>query len=249
MGIDPWGLANYVVDGSQPDWPEFQHGEWGVENIPSYDVFKRLCSIVKRAYGNVAAGYVSITMRDAARHLKHYLGNSGLGLMIDYRRMLKDSTDARSHFISELTSAMQAAENLNFSSPDDYIKIVDIAPDVSGGSDALVDDDVNWQWAIQHYWTWGYGHVKKGTGRKSCCYYMDWTHLLRDLYEFEDEHTWAGLVWDDEMWLLNYYGMARHFKIVGINSISLVWIKGYRLQKENKVDLIIGKQKPVPQCQ
>ena len=247
--VDPWGLVpNYVVDGSIPAWPEFVHGDWDIGGVPSYFMFKQLCSIVARAYGDVAAGYVSISMRDAARHLKHYLGNSGIALLIDYQRMLKDSKDARNHFIYEFKIAMQAAEN--FADPDDYTKIVDTAPDVSGSYDAVVDDDVNWQWAIQHYWTWGHGWIRKDKGRKRCCYYMNWTHHLRDLYEFENSHQlWGGLVWDDEMWLLNHYGVAQHFKIGGQKSIRFVWIKGYDLKYENEMDLISGKQKPVPQCQ
>ena len=65
--------------------------------------------------------------------------------------------------------------------------------------------------------------VSKGKGRKSCCYYMTWISRLRDNYEFENiKHAvvpGTGFLYDDELWLLNAYGWARHFKITGAHSV------------------------------
>ena len=51
--------------------------------------------------------------------------------------------------------------------------------------------------------------------------YMDWTLHLRDNYEFQNAHLWAGLVYDDWMWALNKYGWAQDFKITGSITVRL----------------------------
>lgn len=78
---------------------------------------------------------------------------------------------------------------------------------------------------------------------------MTWTLNLRDNYEFKNQHVPAGLTYDDEMWLLNYYGKAQHFKIRGSHTIKVSWPKGYRLKDDDPRAVIEGRLKPFPQCQ
>jgi hypothetical protein len=81
---------------------------------------------------------------------------------------------------------------------------------------------------------------------------MSWNHHLRDNYEFGPDSGfggWGGFVFDVELRALNLYGWAKHFKTRGSKEISLKWIKGYRLQEDDTLALLEGRQKPVPQCQ
>ena len=197
--------------------------------------------------------YVTYAKLDARRHFLHYLGNSGYPIVTDYRRMLRDSEKSREWFVDELEIAMEAAESL-YNENNSPTKIVSGLEKLLEDEPEVKDDD-NWKNAIQGYKTWGRGYVTKGKKSKSCCYTMNWSLHLRSIYEFhgttgEGSPGIVGLVSDFEMWMLNRYGWAQHFRIVGVNRITLTWAKGYRLKHDtDKLSIIEGRLKPFPQCQ
>ena len=62
------------------------------------------------AWFNVALADEIYGYDDAARHLRHFLFNSGSTLEIDVCGMIEESPDARAHFYNELNQAMAFAE-------------------------------------------------------------------------------------------------------------------------------------------
>lgn len=177
----------------------------------------------------------------AALHLDNYLSKNGNKITINYYRMLKDSDDAKGDYLLSLSQAMKYAEIL--AQQDTIVNIVQ-----KGHNRGYVTDDMNWQYAIQTYHTWDKGQVKKGKGNQSCCYKMEWALNLRDNYEFQNQHVIGGIVYDDEMWELNHYGWAKHFKIRGKHNNSIIWIKGYRPKIGDLNNCIKGKFPVFPQC-
>jgi len=147
-------------------------------------------------------------------------------------------------FILEDIIIDQKAERLLEKHTNNFAEIVQL-----GYSRSIITDDTNWMYAMQTYHTFGRGLVEKGKGRKSCCYYMGLMLNLRDNYEFENQPFPGGLVYDDEMYLLNKYGLAKHFKTRAYMVLRLTWIKGYELQYENLLSLSTGHQMSVPQCE
>jgi hypothetical protein len=242
---DPWGLRlplSYRQGYDDPPnipWVD----EWGSGGEPSFWMKIHLLNIKHRAYAQVSPPSVLLLLPHASAYLLHYLSNRGGVADFPYLQMLRTSGSAREHFISELRDfAMPAAEILFNNNP---TKIVNM--DYEQSTAGPFDPD--WWLTLQTYNTWGRGIVEKGKGRKICCYRMKWTLDLRDNYEFVNQHTNAGLVWDDEMWELNHYKWAQHFKVEGSRTINITWIKGYKLEHVTPMDVIEGRLKPFPQCQ
>ena len=82
---------------------------------------------------------------------------------------------------------------------------------------------------------------------------MTWTLHLRDNYEFEMTGQSGGLVSDDEMWELNKYGYAKHFKIKGRKKIRITWIKNFQFdhfRQDALIRMVInrGGTNLFPQC-
>ncbi len=51
-------------------------------------------------------------MPDAARHMEHFLGNTGAELTIDAPGMVQESSRAKNHYYDELNAAMAFAESV-----------------------------------------------------------------------------------------------------------------------------------------
>ncbi|MBA7674396.1 hypothetical protein ES703_82610 [subsurface metagenome] len=53
---------------------------------------------------------VRVVVPDAARHMRHYLGNTGEELEVRVSKMVKQSTFAKKHFYDEINDAMAFVE-------------------------------------------------------------------------------------------------------------------------------------------
>ncbi|MHC4112965.1 MAG: RHS repeat domain-containing protein, partial [Planctomycetota bacterium] len=269
-GIDPWGLYKYPFvkppavgdcpwkhddtyhkDGSEPPWGPWQDGGWNVES-PS--VLKRieleswwwLFRLLALGVESVSEGSLIRRispipddwfkgMPDAAFLMLNFLSNTGNKAEISYHKMLRESGMAREHFGIALDVAAREAERLVTDSDTETVIVQE------GHIEAHAKDSDNWERAISQYHTWGFGSVRKGKQRKSCCYYMTWTLNLRDKYEFQEA--------SEMLWELNHYGRAKHFKTIGDVTITVNWIKGYEFREKHKDAVITGSWPIFPQCQ
>jgi RHS repeat-associated protein len=262
---DPSGLKkfeelldyHYMVGSNAPEDGEWEHGKWDravppLSQIPTLLYYWHLAHVTALGGDTGLAGVRTEgtweSYPDAARHLLHYINNTGEKLDTDFTRLLSDSEQARDTFWWDLRMVMGQAEQLLAGLPDPSL----CATIVQKGhnKNEVTESSRNWWYAIQHYYTWGRGTVRKGKGRKSCCYYMTWTNHLRDNYEFEDHPTKkAGLVYDKWMWELNKYGWAQHFKIRAEKTLHLVWIRKFRYKKKEISQLNRGWRYNFPQCE
>jgi RHS repeat-associated protein len=282
MGIDPWGLLvapepepeedicnwphsnAYKIGTDGPAYVHWEHGRFNAadpRDIPYMEDY--LLHIFVRAYLTARGGRIRLggrltsgtweTLPDASKHLLHYLSKSGTRIDTDLTRLIRDIYSAKVQFISDVDNAMAEAERIL--DEHSYSEPVNIVQEGYSENRLRKEDSANWYFALGSYHTWGKGtNVRKGKGRKNCCYYMNWSYNLRDNYEFENKLSLAGLVWDYEMWLLNTYGWARHFRIRAVKGLSLTWIRGYRFYHSPSVGdaanmLNMGAQPPFPQCQ
>ena len=239
VATDPWGyeifdnLVNhaYEKDGLPPEDGDWAHGEWN-EETPSMALRMQL-GIIKAAGLINAVGGDVFGWHDAARHLKHYLWNTGTHLEMDFRRMLIETPMTRdSDFIHAVNDAMSEAERLNAGVEDGKgYKIVQ-----KGYHLAQAVGNTNWYLAVKTYWPWGSATVRK----KDCCYNMNLTLHLRDNYEFKNDNNAGGLVTDGDMWMLNHYGISRHFKLRGEVNFDIRWHKGQRIEKHHTLALVNG---------
>ena len=55
---------------------------------------------------------------------------------------------------------------------------------------------------------------------------MKFKSSLRDNYEFANTGADAGSLKDADLWELNKYGLARHFKMRGWHEIRITWRMG-----------------------
>jgi RHS repeat-associated protein len=274
-GIDPWGLDkadckwdhsadhphDYKIDtegGKGPALMPWEHGRWNRASVPWHQ-WPKVLNIVSRARSMIAGGTVGEIvglgrdLPDAKLHFIRYMSNTGLQIDTDLTRMIRDSIQVQMYFVSDVGIAMKEAERI-LDGLSGSESSVDIVQQGYTHHDLNKKWSKNWYYALGTYHTWGKGSVRKGKGRKNCCYYMNWSYNLRDNYEFQNLPLRAYLVRDDEMWLLNKYGLARHFRIRAVKGLKLTWIRGFRFVNfygdfDAAKMLNEGAQHPFPQCQ
>ena len=242
IGTDSLGLfvPSYKLGYADPPDLPFLAGDWRVE-IPGIGKKIYYMPIQNRAF--LQAWAFRAILPNASKLLRHYLGNTGDTIEnFPYLQMVLTSKSALNHYTDELNFAIDAAEKLFQKNPTRIVNIKYYEAIVGPG-------DPDWWLSLQTYKTWGKAIVRKGKKAKSCCYTMGWTLYLRDTYEFENRHNFAGLVWDDDMWELNYYGLAQHFKVEGKIVFGITWPKGYRFNPSQIKSSLKGKKIYVfPQC-
>jgi RHS repeat-associated protein len=247
-GLDPHGKGviypedmfsidlEYIFGNSPPPDGDWQYGEWK-EETPS---FKKKIELVKwHAFYQIVTigGYLGYGQRDAARHLSHFLGNTGGELRMDYWSMLIDSKEARGHFIEDMNNALEKAERLY----DGYQgRSIDIVQKGHNYRHQVTTPD-NWNNAVSKYHTWGQG---KGLEQYSflgrCCYRMMYTSHFRDNYEWPDDAQ-------PELWELNHYGFGQQFKLRGDIARKVCWKKGVRFEKSDG-DLLLSSFGSFDRC-
>jgi RHS repeat-associated protein len=262
MLLDPWGTAtfdslrddSYKVGNCGPAWGDFEHGSWNIATATTWRTRAYLTAVKTLARGNVVGGWLStipssvfgvrgargIGLDDAAEMLDYYLSNKGGYKWISFIEMLRESSEAREDFVISLNQGQAEAERL-------FDESMEPTPIVQQGhSRRFVRLDMNWQYAMQTYHTWGQGEVE----RECCCYRMSWTLHLRDNYEFENLHLWGGLVYDDWMYDLNFWGRAKHFRTRGQRTIRVVWPEGHRFDEADDASMLIeGRQPHFKECE
>jgi hypothetical protein len=241
--LDALGLYVYKIDTHEPDDDKPFNDVWNSGGTPSLWMKLYLADIKIRASKMLLPG---VFLPHAFSFLANYLYVGADTVDFSYYDFLNTSESARNWFKDQLWYAMTDAEHFAYKdgSPTPIVTI-------SGKHETAVEwADPDWWLALQTYRTWGKGTVIKGKGRQNCCYKMEWTLNLRDNYEFEENNGHRfGNVSDREMWLLNHYGWAKHFKVRASHTITVVWPKNYRADDIDARAVIDGKLPPCPQCE
>jgi peptidoglycan hydrolase-like protein with peptidoglycan-binding domain len=193
--------------------PDPGAGRWNSEpkQILTAAKYLALCDILTTAY--VVMG------DDAARHLAHYLGNTGMTFRIDLEGMIAEVGLARWQFERQLDRLKDYVGQLPPGTHDVTSMRVEVGYNLS-------DDSWNWCYAVGGYLVWMKGRATiVGTGLGHDC-------RLDLEYKFFDRYNWdrgkrvrvAG-VWieDDTMGDLHRQGMAQEFDMVGTIRRTLHW--------------------------
>jgi RHS repeat-associated protein len=221
--LDPLGLCPYKVGPAPPPLPEHDvgSGKWGVLSPTrrDYGTWMRWRRIAKIAD---ALGY-----DNAARHMLHYLGNTGSTLTVDFCAMLKEDAKAQDKLYEELNSAMTFAERYSRASRKKGFII-------SGTRwcKGTTEPETDWWWAVGNYDAWGKGVVRHS--RHSCRYSMTFTLYLRDRYNWDAGKVAkvAGeVVLDEELGRLHKVGLAQEFNMEGSCTVRVRWCYGGRLYR------------------
>ncbi len=156
---------------------------------------------------------------DAAKHMSHYLGNTGTPLMIDLEGMVAEVPSAKALFDTLVAKTKAYAEKL---SPGVY----DITSTHAVNAYNRKSESTNWFFAVGGYSVWTKGRVTvsgSGPGHDVG---------LELEYKFYDRYNWdkgksvtiAGIViTDDAMGEFHREGMAREYDEMGSFSRSLKW--------------------------
>ncbi len=165
---------------------------------------------------------VRLKWDDAAKHLKHYFGNSGKTLTIDLRGMLDEVASAKLLYDSELAFAKKYCET---KTADGSYPITSSKP--QGGYNTKKESN-NWYYAVGGYSCWGKGVVEVKTLENG-----DKQYTLDFEYKFFDRYNWdtgkkvniGGVTITDKfMGDFHRQGLAKEFDMAGKVSEKIRWV-------------------------
>ena len=185
----------------------------GIWNSKSKTIEMRL---KKAAILNIMPHAFVLIGDDAAKHMMHYLGNSGKDYNIDLEDMLDDVKDEKKNFDAELTRARIFVQTLP-------IGTHDITSGNARGGYVQKSENANWFFATGGYSFWGKGKATVSSGQS---YELDFE------YKFYDRYNWDGgkkvtifsiTVTDHFMGEFHRQGMAKEFDMFGSVKRNVKW--------------------------
>jgi len=227
---DPLGLGTYRVGSGLPSHPPHDIGA-GIHGADAPPTRKdRFAHTLWKTIAVTATPFVP----DAAKHMKHYLGNSGDTLPVRVSKMVKESKDAKGHFYGELNDAMAFVE------ANVCTREVPIVGTWTGGS---TSDSKNWFFAVG-----GYSAVGSGSASHlgACKYRLDFT------FHFDDKYNWdtgKGVsifgIWvpDVSLGQLHRVGIAQEFDMVGETSKTVTWENGQHFDQSGNLTPLPRKRR------
>jgi peptidoglycan hydrolase-like protein with peptidoglycan-binding domain len=178
--------------------------------------------------------------RDAARHMEHYLGNSGQPYAIDLEAMVRDVPSAKDALAQEIQAAQMYVESL----PPGRYEIAATTTQAPYNTDT---ESKNWYYAVAGYVSWGKGiaTVSEVSGRRE--YVLDFEYKVYDRYNWDhgkSAEVFGITIRDDMVGDWHRQGLAQEYDLFGSLKRRLTWKQGERihlhLQKKALADRIPG---------
>jgi RHS repeat-associated protein len=229
------------------------------KNTHGIDSHKLYDSVIGTATGHLSSAFETINTadtlitggkvagwKDAMGFLTHYLSNSGTTQMIDFGRMITESGDATFEWESDMIIAMKAAND--FAVEGKQISMVSLMEKYVGYNEA----DSNWLFTIGAYRT----ITQASFTTRNDQIYMDVNYVMKDVYDFhkykEGEIKVVSVVipvvnseyifvYDYELENLHRYGMAKEFKVVGKQSYTANFKKGFEAKFDQVLNIFLPK--------
>jgi hypothetical protein len=192
-------------------------GKWGAKSSEATYIALKLAIIQILPQSIVLVG------DDAAKHMSHYLGNSGRAVTIDLEGMIDEVPSAKLRFQTEVAQAKSFVESL----PVGRHQITSTKPEVGYNRKS---ENTNWFFAIGGYSTWGKGTAivsADAAGRRS--YSIDYEYKFYDRYNWDagKSVTLFGItITDAFMAEFHRQGLAQEFDCHGACKRSLAWKHG-----------------------
>ena len=163
--------------------------------------------------------FVILVGPDAARHMSHYLDNTGTDLTIRLRNMVNEVPSAKKLYAKELDRAKAFVQTL----PDGTYNIT--SGSIDHGYD-MESESRNWFFATGGYTVWGKGSARVSTVGPSRSFTLTFE------YKFYDRYNWDGgkkvvlfgfTITDDFMGEFHRQGLAKEYDCFGSISDTYSW--------------------------
>jgi len=215
--VDPYGLKDYKLGTADPTvTPDAGAGPWGSQQPTLRRIALRQMAI------NFIIKYVQPFLPNAAAHLLHYFGNSGLSMTIDLASMIQDVPSARKLYAKEFSEAVAFVESLQ--EGDHHI--------TSGAASEgynTEDESMDWFLAVGGYDAWGKGPAKVYCRDGKRCYELTFVYKMVDRYNWDIGKTapvGGVLVPDVFMGEWHLQGLAKEFGVSGSVTKTAHWCDG-----------------------
>jgi hypothetical protein len=159
---------------------------------------------------------------DAAKHMAHYLGNSGRPYTIDLDGMVREVPSAKGRYEDEVAEAQEFVETLATGRYD----ITSTHCEVGYNRQS---ESRNWYFAIGGYSTWGRGVAVVTDGPAGRQYSLDFEYKFYDRYNWDKgkKVTIAHItITDHFMGEFHRQGLAQEFDCFGSFKRSFTWKTG-----------------------
>lgn len=168
-------MANYKIGYDDPKiTPDAGAGVWNSKS-KTIDIILK-----KQAIAAILPQAFFIIGDDAAKHMAHYLNNSGKDYNIDLEGMLNNVKDEKKNFDNELVRARRFVETLP-------VGTYQITSAKATGGYVLQSENKNWFFATGGYSFWG-----KGTAKSYITTDRERHYELDFEYKFFDRYNWDG---------------------------------------------------------
>ncbi len=221
--IDILGLDDYTIGSRDPRIViDPGAGPWNsrAPKAGDYELFQVLYN---------ASWPATLKTPNAARHLRHYLNNSGVDKHIDLKQMLRDSESELTGLQFELAQATRFAET---QSSDSF----QITSQRARGEYVSRSENEDWFFAMGGYHRWGKGRVTKCADK----YMMDFEYKIFDRYNWDTGKSTKILpgitLSDDDIGGLHLSGMACEYNIRGSLRLKVEWSRGAMLHQLRVTD-------------
>jgi hypothetical protein len=231
-------LMNYKIGNSDPTlWRDTGAGIWNTEPATIESRVKKALMVNQMPNAAILVG------TNAAKHLLHYLGNTGADLMIDLAGMIANVAYAKALFESEFKEAREFAQTLG---PGEWqITSAKFSPGYN-----IPGERRDWFFAVGGYQAWGKATVRVPPADSSSRKFsMDFE------YCFFDQYNWnkgigvplAGIkITDESMGRFHRQGIAREFEMRGSYRSTVEWSIGSTpvltgVMQQQNLDLALGR--------
>lgn len=219
----PPRTAQYQLGTADPPLKADQgSGKWNSKTKEAVYVALKASIIQILPQASVIVGY------DAAKHMAHYMGNTGRTYTIDLERMIEQVPSAREALELEAAQAQEFAEML----PTGKHPITSV---VGEGGYNTKDENWNWYYAIGGYTSWGKGEVNVSNGATGREYILDFEYKFYDRYNWDKGKsvTLFGIrITDEFMAEFHRQGLAQELDCIGSVTRRLSWKHGAQLSKD-----------------
>ncbi len=157
---------------------------------------------------------------DAAKHMYHYLGNSGIKYTIDLKDMIDDVPDAKDWYEGETNKVKQFVQTLPAGTHH-------ITTDTAVRGSNRKGQNWNWFYGVGDYSAWIKGVAKVAldkSGKRKYC--LDYEYKVADRYNWDkgkQVKIFGVTITDQFMGEFHRQGLAREFTIKGSIKAVIEW--------------------------
>jgi Putative peptidoglycan binding domain len=210
----------YRIGSSDPSVPtDPGAGPWRSKPVTAVTVALKVTILMRLNEVSLLVG------KDAAKHMAHYLENSGADYVIDLESMVRDVPSAKLALADEIQQAQAFVEGL---APGRY-EITSTEAE-EGYNDP--NENRNWYYATGGYWSWGKGVATVVDRSGRCEYVLDYEYKVFDRYNWDGGKAvelFHITITDEFMGEFHRQGLAREYSCHGSLKRTLTWRQGERI--------------------